>query len=52
MAGFVAGSVARVPRSEVPDMPDRIIAATAVCLGLALISKDRKIQLSGVKTIW
>lgn len=52
MTEFVADTGARVPRAEVPDMPDRIIAATAVCLGLALISKDRKIQLSGAKTIW
>ena len=48
----VANAVARVPRSEVPDMPDRIIAATALHLGLPLISRDRKIQLSGVNTIW
>jgi predicted nucleic acid-binding protein len=32
-------------------MPDRIIAATALHLGLPLISRDRKIQLSGVNTI-
>jgi PIN domain nuclease of toxin-antitoxin system len=48
----VASAVARVPRTEVPDMPDRIIAATALYLDLPLISRDRKIQLSGVNTIW
>ncbi len=48
----VANAVERVPRSEVPDMPDRIIAATAVHLGLPLISRDRGIQQSGVDTIW
>ncbi|HET89637.1 MAG TPA: PIN domain-containing protein [Chloroflexi bacterium] len=48
----VANAVARVPRSDVPDMPDRIIAATAVHLGLSLISRDRAIQLSAVETIW
>jgi len=41
-----------VPRAEVPDMPDRIIAATALHLGLPLISRDRKIQLAGLQTIW
>jgi PIN domain nuclease of toxin-antitoxin system len=41
-----------IPRDTVPDMPDRIIAATALHLGLPLISRDRKIQLSEVKTIW
>jgi PIN domain nuclease of toxin-antitoxin system len=48
----VADAVARIPRAEVPDMPDRIIAATALHLGLPLISRDRKIQLSSVPTIW
>jgi len=48
----VASAVARVPRAEVPDMPDRIIAATALYLDLPLISRDSKIQLSDVNTIW
>ena len=48
----VVAAVAKVPRPEVPDMPDRIIAATALHLGLPLISRDRKIQLSLVPTIW
>ena len=47
----VANAVVRMPRAEVPDMPDRIIAATALHLGLPLISRDGKIQLSGVNTI-
>jgi PIN domain nuclease of toxin-antitoxin system len=41
-----------VPRAAVPDMPDRIIAATAIHLGLPLISRDMKIQLAGVRTVW
>ena len=48
----IADAVACVPRSDVPDMPDRIIAATAVYLGLPLISRDRAIQLSDVETMW
>jgi PIN domain nuclease of toxin-antitoxin system len=48
----VAATLPRVPRAEVPDMPDRIIAATAVQLGLPLISRDRRIELSDVETIW
>ncbi len=42
----------QIPRAEVPDMPDRIIAATGVHLGLPLISRDRKLQLSNVQTVW
>jgi PIN domain nuclease of toxin-antitoxin system len=41
-----------VPRATVPDMPDRIIAATALYLDLLLISRDGKIRLSSVATIW
>ncbi len=48
----VAGAVSRVPRADVPDMPDRIVAATALHLGLPLISRNRKIQLTSVKTLW
>jgi PIN domain nuclease of toxin-antitoxin system len=48
----VAQAVADVPRAAVPDMPDRIIAATAVHLDLPLISRDHLIQLSSIETIW
>lgn len=41
-----------VPREEVPDMPDRIIAATALHLGVPLVSRDRKIIASNLNTIW
>src|SRR5262249_13865059 len=45
-------ALGQVPRDAVPDMPDRIIAATALHLGLPLVSCDRKIQVSAVSTIW
>jgi PIN domain nuclease of toxin-antitoxin system len=48
----VALAVGRVIRDEVPDMPDRIIAATALHFGVPVISRDRKIQTSAVETIW
>jgi len=48
----VAESLATVSRDQVPDMPDRIIAATAVRLGVPVISRDGKITLSQVPTIW
>lgn len=48
----VANALRRVPRNEVPDMPDRIIAATAISLGLPLITRDGKIRASGVETLW
>lgn len=49
---LVAHTVGRVPRSAVPDMPDRIIAATALHLGVPLVTADHKIRASGVQTIW
>jgi PIN domain nuclease of toxin-antitoxin system len=35
-----------------PDLPDRIIAATALRLNLPLVTRDRKIQASQVNSIW
>ena len=40
----VAESLERIPRVIVPDMPDRIIAATALSHNLPLVTRDRKIQ--------
>ena len=41
-----------VGRREVPDLPDRIIAATALYFGVPVISRDREIRSSGLTTIW
>src|SRR5216117_194259 len=48
----LAAALRRIPRDLVPDMPDRIIAATALQLGLPLITRDRRLQSSGIQTIW
>jgi len=48
----VADALEFVPRSEVPDLPDRVVAATAVALQVPLVSRDRKIRASTVTTIW
>jgi PIN domain nuclease of toxin-antitoxin system len=48
----IAQTLQLVNRTQVPDLPDRIIAATALHLGVPLISRDRRIQLSSVNTIW
>lgn len=47
-----AWSVKEIERSEIPELPDRIIAATADALDLPLITRDHKIRASRVKTIW
>ena len=48
----IAEAVSHIPRSIVPDMPDRIIAATALHLGLPLVTRDRMIRAAGIETIW
>jgi PIN domain nuclease of toxin-antitoxin system len=48
----VAEAMRKVARDDVPDMPDRIVSATAVFLGVPLISRDGKIRASTVQTIW
>ena len=48
----VVAAMRQVPRDAVPDMPDRIVAATAVYFGVPVISRDGKIRASSVQTIW
>lgn len=49
---FVADSLRQVSRSQIPEMTDRIIAATAFMLSVPVISRDSKIQASSIATIW
>jgi PIN domain nuclease of toxin-antitoxin system len=48
----VALAVERIPRDVVPDLPDRIIAATALAHNLSFVTADRKIRASRIPTIW
>lgn len=48
----IARTLSRVDRDDVPDMPDRIIAATALHLNVPVISRDGKIKTSAITTIW
>ena len=48
----IVDSMWRVSRADVPDMPDRVVAATALYLGVPVISRDGKIRASNVQTIW
>ncbi len=48
----IAMAVRHIPREQVPDLPDRVIAATALHLAVPLISRDHRIQLSNVTTVW
>ena|SRR5947207_647428 len=48
----VTQAVHQVPRALVPDMPDRIIAATALAHHLSLVTCDPDIRAAPVPTIW
>jgi PIN domain nuclease of toxin-antitoxin system len=48
----IAQAVRRIPREQVPEMPDRIIAATALYLGLPLVTRDLAIQSTGLHVVW
>jgi len=48
----IASALESIPREQVPDMPDRIIAATALHLGVPLVTWDGRIRSRGITTIW
>jgi PIN domain nuclease of toxin-antitoxin system len=48
----VVEAMRQLSRDSVPDMPDRIVAATAVYFGVPVISRDGHIRASSVQTIW
>jgi PIN domain nuclease of toxin-antitoxin system len=50
--GEIVEAMLKVSRADVPDMPDRIVAATGMYFGVPVISRDGRIRSSSVKTIW
>lgn len=48
----IVTALGTIPKNDIPDMPDRIIAGTALHLSVPLVTRDRKIQKSFVPTIW
>ena len=47
-----ARTISKIPRTAIPELPDRVIAATALSLELPLVTSDLKICASGVLNIW
>ena len=48
----IVQTLARVDHLQVPDLPDRIIAAAALHLGIPLVRRDARIQALEVATVW
>jgi PIN domain nuclease of toxin-antitoxin system len=48
----VARTLLQISYAIVPDMPDRIIAATALYLGAPLVTRGARIQATTIPTIW
>lgn len=48
----IAVKMQDIPRHEIPDLPDRIIAATAQLYNVPVLSRDRRIRASVIETIW
>ena len=48
----IAAKMTEVARDDIPDLPDRVIAATAQFFGIPVLSRDRRIQSSTIKTVW
>jgi predicted nucleic acid-binding protein len=48
----IVQAMRRVSRTEVPDMPDRVVPATAVYFDVPVISRDRRIRAARLKTKW
>jgi PIN domain nuclease of toxin-antitoxin system len=49
----IGDHLTQIDRTIVPEMPDRIIATTALVLNLPLVTCDHKIQAcSAIQTVW
>ena len=48
----VAMKMTEVSRQDIPDLPDRVIAATAYLRGIPVLSRDGEIRSSTITTIW
>jgi PIN domain nuclease of toxin-antitoxin system len=49
----IVEAMRKVPRAEVPDLPDRIVAATAVYFRVPVLSRDSRISTASVvQTVW
>jgi PIN domain nuclease of toxin-antitoxin system len=48
----IVDAMRQVLRADVPDMPDRIVAATGIHFGAPVISRDGRVRASKLETVW
>jgi len=48
----VAMKMADIPRQDLPDLPDRVVAARALFYKVPVLSRDGRIRSSDIETIW
>jgi len=52
ISAAIVQAMRQVPRADVPDMPDRMVAATSVYFDVPVISRDGRIRAANLKTVW
>jgi len=48
----IVRTIRKIPKEVIPDLPDRIITATALHLDLPLVTRNLRIHSTPVRTIW
>lgn len=48
----IAMQMTEIPRQDLPDLPDRVIAATARFYNVPVLSRDHRIRSSTIQSIW
>jgi PIN domain nuclease of toxin-antitoxin system len=48
----IVDAMRQIPRAAVPDLPDRIVAATGLYFGVPIVSRDGRIRAANLQTVW
>lgn len=48
----IVDAMRQVSRAQVPDLPDRIVAATGIYFAAPIISRDGRIRAANLQTVW
>lgn len=48
----IAMKMTEIFRQDLPDLPNRVIAATALFFSVPVLSRDARIRSSNIQTIW